>query len=137
MKKQIYLCNQVNQPFVFMTEDNDVCKNRYKELKVLFEKESNDVEKIFSNQSVDIYEMTSNIFQKALDVLCDPILLSPSGEQYQLTINSLIDMVEWNKLKAEILSVSSRIIIQNSCVYVFHSSEDYYIALAKWRNKKL
>ena len=136
--KTIYLiCNQSTEPFIFEPQDNEVSKYRQKELKELFEKEASGIEEIYSNKNVEMYKTISEVFESALEILSDPILLSPSGAQCQLVINSLLDIVEWNKLRSEVYSVSSHTIIKNNCVYVFQTEEDYSMAIAKWNNKKL
>ncbi len=137
MRKLYLICNEVNEPFVFELQKNEVTEKRYCDLKELFKKENSDVERIFESLNLEIYKTTSEIYKESLKILCDPILLSPSGEQYKLEINSLIDMVEWNKLKTEISSVSSQTIVQNSLIVVFEKTNDYNVAITKWNNKKL
>ena len=137
MRKLYLICNEVNEPFVFELQNNEVTEKRYRDLKELFKKEKSDVDNIFESLNLEIYKTTSEVFEKSLTILCDPILLSPSGEQYKLEINSLIDMVEWSKLKTELLNVSSQTIIQNNFILVFEKTDDYNVAIAKWNNKKL
>ena len=140
--KFLFVSTESQEPFEFefTFQDNDVVsKYRYDILKTLLQEHKKDrcIEKIFNGSHVEVFKVKQAVFTKIVKDLSDPILLSPDGSQFSISIKSTVDIVEWNKLRPEIDEHATKSLVKNTCIYILESPEMYALFVTKWNNKKL
>lgn len=105
--------------------------------KLFNELPKNALEKIFCNKNVQIYKVLSdNYLEKIIRILVNPILLSPTEEQFPVPIDTPSDMILWNELECKIQNNSTVYILENKCIYLLDSPETWNMYIAKWKNRR-